>query len=58
VVFCQEIGDKDNKINDKRFTNKGGLRRKNTPEKQKTATKPQGQERKGRLAFEELKKRT
>jgi hypothetical protein len=34
---------------------KGGLRRKNTPEKQKkTATKPQGQERQGRLAFEEM----
>jgi hypothetical protein len=39
-------------------SSKGGLRRKNTPEKQKTATKPQGQESKGRLAFEEMKKRT
>ena len=38
---------------------KGGLRRKNTPEKQKkTATKPQGQESKGRLAFEELLEQT
>jgi hypothetical protein len=33
-----------------RIVGKGGLRRKNTPEKQKkTATKPQGQESKGRL---------
>ena len=41
------------------FCGKGGLRRKNTPEKQKkTATKPQGQESKGRLAFEELLEQT
>ena len=38
---------------------KGGLRRKNTPEKQKkTATKPQGQESRAGLLFEEMKKRT